>query len=118
MQDQAKALAEAMLEFRKGRAREFPVGLFGEAGWEFLLALFIADADGKSATGRGLCKKLGTAPSVGSRWLRYLSDEGLVVGDGDGDLDDRLTMAPTAVERMERLLDHAKALRVALLPDL
>ena len=79
MQIQSRGLAEAILEFRKGRGNEFPVGLFSEAGWEFLLALFIPDADGKSATGRGLCKELGTAPSVESRWLKYLSDEGLVV---------------------------------------
>ena len=118
MQDQTRALAEAILEFRKWRGNEFPAGLFAESGWEFLLALFIADADGKCATGRDLCKELGAPPSVASRWLKYLSGAGLIDGDGEGDLDDQLTMAPVAVERMERLLDHAKQLRAALLPDL
>lgn len=107
-----------MLEFRLSRPDEFPPGMFGEAGWEFLLALFIADAQGRSTTGRRIAKRIGVVDEVASRWLRYLASEGLVDGDGSGDLDDLLVMAPAAIDRMERLLDHAKALRAALLPNL
>lgn len=116
--DEAASLAEAILEFRLSRSDEFPAGMFGEAGWEFLLALFIADAQGRSTTGRRIAERIGAPGPVASRWLRYLAAEGLVDGDGDGNLDDPLVMAPAAIDRMERLLDHAKALRAALLPNL
>lgn len=116
--DETTALAEAILEFRLNRSTELPAGMFGEAGWEFLLALFIADGQGRSTSGRRIAERIGAPVPVASRWLKYLAVEGLVDGDGDGNLDDPLVMAPAAIDRMERLLDHAKSLRAALLPDL
>lgn len=116
--DETTRLAEAILEFRLSSSREFPGGMFGETGWEFLLALFIADAHEEETTGGTIGERIGASDRAASRWLHYLSSEGLVDGDGDGDLGDPLVLSPAAIDRMERLLDHAKSLRRALLPDL
>ena len=39
----------------------------------------------------------------------HLSAEGLIIGDGSGDLDDELTLSGAAMEKMERLLQTAGA---------
>lgn len=116
--DEATCLAEAILAFRLKRPAEFPAGLFGETGWEFLLALFIADSQGRSTSGRAIADRIGVPEAVASRWLRYLASQNLVEGDGDGDLDDALVMSSTGIDHMESLLEHAKELRRTLLPDI
>jgi hypothetical protein len=45
-----------------------------------------------------------------ARWLMYLSQAGLVVGDGDGDLSDTLTMAPQALDAVETYLAETQDL--------
>lgn len=45
-----------------------------------------------------------------SRWLMYLSQQKLILGDGSGDLSDILTMAPSALDAVEAYLEHALVL--------
>ncbi|MDQ0839432.1 hypothetical protein [Sphingomonas faeni] len=109
--DQVANLAALMLSFRQMRTEEFPQALFGEPGWEYLLELFIADARGVRMTGRQISERAHIPSSVASRWLMYLTAEGLIIGDGSGDLDDELTLSGTAMEKMERLLQRARVLQ-------
>jgi Mn-dependent DtxR family transcriptional regulator len=109
--DEVANLAALMLAFRRTRAEELPPSLFGEPSWDFLLELFIADARGVRMTGRQISERFNISESVASRWLKHLSAEGLVIGDGDGDLDDELTLSGTGMAKMERLMEKANAMK-------
>lgn len=108
--DQVANLAALMLSFRQMRTDEFPRPMFNEPGWDYLLELFVADARGIRMTGRQISERIQISSSVASRWLMYLTAEGLIIGDGSGNLDDELTLSGTAMEKMERLLQRARVL--------
>lgn len=112
--DELAAMAEAILAFRRIRPRELPSGLFAETGWEFILELFVADAHGERLTGNMVVERSGANPSTASRWLKHLAAEGLVIGDGDGDLTDSLTLAPATVGQVEALMSNALSLKSCL----
>jgi DNA-binding MarR family transcriptional regulator len=105
--DQVANFADFMLAFRRSRTKELPRSLFGEPSWDFLLELFVADARGVRMTGRQISERHQISPAVASRWLKHLSAEGLIIGDGSGDLDDELTLSGAAMEKIERLLQAA-----------
>jgi len=107
--DRVADIADFMLAFRRSRTKELPSSLFGEPSWDFLLELFVADARGVRMTGRQIIQRHQISPAVASRWLMHLSAEGLIVGDGSGDLNDELTLSGAAMEKMERLLHNASA---------
>lgn len=106
--DVTAQLAGAILAFRRHRAQVLPSDIFGEPAWELMLDLFVADAHGHRLTGRAVANRSNIPGSVMSRWLKYLTAEGLLVGDGDGNLDDSLTLSGIGMERIEKLLRHAK----------
>lgn len=109
--DEAADLAAFMLAFRRSRTEELPASLFGEPSWDFLLELFIADARSVRMTGRDISELHRIPAAVASRWLLHLTAEGLIVGDGTGDLDDPLTLSGAAIGKMERLLYKASVLK-------
>lgn len=106
--DEVANRAALLLAFRRARTEELPASLFGEPSWEFLLELFIADARGVRITGRQVSERFHISEGVASRWLKHLSAEGLVIGDGDGDLDDELTLSGAAMAKMERLMEKLR----------
>jgi len=103
--DEKARLARAILDNRAQRRTLLPEALFGEWGWEALLELFVADAVPERLTAREIARRIGCDERVMSRWLKFLSEQRLVVGDGDGDLDDLLTLSPTAIVAIERHLE-------------
>ena len=113
--DRVADIADFMLAFRRSRTKELPHSLFGEPSWDFLLELFVADARGVRMTVRQIIECHQISPAVASRWLMHLSAEGLIVGDGSGDLDDELTLSGAAMEKMERLLHNASVAKPASL---
>jgi len=113
--DQVANLADFMLAFRRSRTKELPRSLFGEPSWDFLLELFVADARGVRITGRQISERHQISPRVASRWLMHLSAEGLINGDGSGDLDDELTLSRAAIEKIERLFQTAGAAKYVFL---
>lgn len=112
--DRAAAIAATMLEFRRYRSGALPFDLFGEPAWDLLLELFVADADGHRLTGREVSLRSNVPPTVLSRWLIHLTKVGLIVGDGDGKLDDPLTLSGKAFELLERTLERACILQTSL----
>lgn len=102
--DEAANLASLILEFRRSRLQELPPALFGEPGWDFLLELFVADAQGTRITGQQICERCSISAPATSRWLMYLTAEGLIIGDGSGNLDDDLTLSASALKKIESLL--------------
>jgi hypothetical protein len=111
--DPAAGLAASMLEFRRERAEILPAELFSEPAWDLLLELFLADAEGRHITARGVAMRSNISPGVMSRWLRHLTKIGYIVGDGTGDLDDMLTLSAKALQRMERIIVRAHVLHAA-----
>lgn len=101
-QDDATILVEAVIDLRRARATMFPPDLFlGEQGWDILLELFVADANGERLTARDLLRRVGGAATAGERWIKFMENQGLAVGDGDGRLDDVVTATPEALQRVE-----------------
>jgi hypothetical protein len=109
--DKTVALAVAMLEFRRARMEMLPSELFGEPAWDLLLELFVADAKGIRLTAKEVSPRAGVSLNVMSRWLLHLSKIGFVVGDGNGDVDDFLTLSGEGMDKIERLLSLATDLR-------
>jgi hypothetical protein len=52
-----------------------------------------------------------TSGAVVSRWLKYLTAEGLMVGDGAGGLDEELTLSGIGMEKTETILLEARMLK-------
>lgn len=116
--DELTYLARAILRVRQDRRTILPAELFGgELAYELLLRLFVADAHGERMTGTRLLADLGGSPRTGSRWIEYLTRQKLIVGDGDGRLEDVLTLTPVALHALERWLSGAGAILSGALPQ-
>jgi DNA-binding MarR family transcriptional regulator len=62
---------------RLGKARQLrhhflPNELFSELAWEMLIALFLADAEGRRCTVTNLCEVSGGPPTTALRWIDSL----------------------------------------------
>lgn len=73
--------AQRLLKMRALRWDYFRGDIFDEHGWNALLILFIAHAEGRSMTGSEVANECGAPPNVGSRWLLHLSSEKLIGQD-------------------------------------
>jgi DNA-binding MarR family transcriptional regulator len=76
-----KSLAEnARLTFanRSLRYEFFNKDMFGEAAWDMLLALYVAEQSGTRHTVSGLASLSGVATTTALRWLNFLQTEELV----------------------------------------
>ncbi len=51
-----------------------------------------------------------------SRWLKHLTADGLLVGDGTGNLDDELTLSGAGMAKMEEVLAEARLLKDTFVP--
>lgn len=114
--EEAAQLASAILAFRRCRTRALSSTIFGEPAWELLLEVFVADAVGAPMTARIAAERSETPPNVMSCWLRHLSAEGLVIGDGDGNLDDELTLSGSGMAAIEDVLLQARSLKDGIVP--
>lgn len=112
--DRKARLAQAILDNREQRRDNLPPEMFGEFAWDALLHLFIADATSQRLDGHMLAERTSCPPSVMQRWLIFMSKNELVIGDGDGELSDLLTMSATALAAIETYLartsDMAKSM--------
>ena len=79
--DQGTALPQMvkrLYEERRERDRCFPPGLFGEPGWDLILALFVARHEGRSLTVRDACAAAHAPKTTGRRVLARLEEAGLI----------------------------------------
>lgn len=104
--DRKARLAQAILDNREQRRDGLPPEMFGEFAWDALLHLFIADAASQRLDGHALVERTSCPPSVMRRWLIFMSEQKLVIGDGDGDLSDLLTLSAEALAAIETYLAH------------
>ena len=73
-----RAVAERLYAERRKREEYFPVGLFGEPAWDLLLALFIANDDGRHVSLSEAYDKARIDPSHGPALVEKLIASGLV----------------------------------------
>jgi hypothetical protein len=106
--DEATVLARSIFELRKMRAHHLPDAVLSEIAWNILLALFVADADGRRMTGHDLLEVAEAPKSTGQRWIMALHVEGLVVGDGTGNLDDVIGLTPAGISAVEACMIDAQ----------
>ena len=72
-------IVKAILQDRKKRATIFSRSMFGEPGWELLLALYAADTVGPRLTIGKLAQLAELPTTTALRWLSYLEDQRLIV---------------------------------------
>jgi DNA-binding MarR family transcriptional regulator len=110
-QEQLLQLATWMFHARKRREKFFHPGLFGEAAWDVLLALYIMDEHGPRLT-IGTVSRVADVPTATIlRWLQTLEDQGLVARQPHP--HDRrsvlIRVAPKGREAMETYLSETLA---------
>lgn len=105
--DLSAVTADVILRFRRIRSEIMPRELFNEPGWDLLLELFVADANGQRITAREVSDRNNIPASILSRWLMHLTQIGFIIGDGDGNLDDQLTLSGKAFDIIESVMAKA-----------
>lgn len=106
--DEATALARSIFELRQMRAHHLPAAALSEVAWNILLALFVADADGSRMIGHDVLKVAEIEAPTGQRWIMALHAEGLVIGDGRGNLNDVIALTPTGISAVEACMIDAQ----------
>lgn len=105
-------LAEHMLEARRGRLKHFDGELFGEPGWDMLMAIYIAHARGYRMTVTDMCFESGVPQTTALRWLNYIEERALIerkrkyLSDGRTVL---VSLTPLGLEKMNAYLEQARA---------
>lgn len=72
------AVARQIYLRRRARDRHFPKTLFGEPGWDMLLALYATAGDDRKQTVSGLADFAGSSLSTALRYMSVLSEEGFI----------------------------------------
>ena len=102
-------LARLALLTRSEQRSLFGFGVSESDGWEVILVLFIADAEGRRVTVGQVIAELGGEPEAIKRRIAHLSHLGIIVGDGTGQIGDVVTLAPEAVTNVETMLERTWA---------
>jgi hypothetical protein len=114
----------AALLYRERRARDAYLPgaskLWSDPGWDMLLDLFIATEDGKQVSVTSACIGACLAPTTGLRWIRQLTDAGLITRTDDPSDGRKGMLGVTAEARagIRRYLDHAIQTRGLAAPSL
>ncbi len=108
--DEKVWIAEAILRHRRKRTEVLPSSLFAEHPWDALLLLFIADASSDRLNGDDLARRIGCSANIMSRWIKHMSNEGLIVGDHQGAMDASLVLTPGALQSIEVFLTDVQEL--------
>jgi DNA-binding MarR family transcriptional regulator len=76
--DDLRQLSCKIFASRQARCRFFNKAMFGEPGWDMLLALYSMEVAGPRQTVGRLTEKSGAPPTSALRWLNFLEEEHLV----------------------------------------
>ena len=96
-------LACRILDMRRLREVDFPSGFFDEFGWEMILMLFVANANGKQIDSAELIKDVGSSDDSGIRWLRTLEGSGQITRVSG----DTFELTPRALRAISHFLDRS-----------
>lgn len=99
------AMAERLYSERRQRDAHFPPGLFGEPAWDLLLALFIAQEEGRKLGVAEAFAAAGIGASAGKTLVGKLKREGLIAALADPS-DRRLRLLTLTRDGSDRLTDY------------
>lgn len=108
--DEAAKLARIVLHLRQRRVDHLPAGLFGESAWGMLLAMFIADAEGRRITAHDLFAQVEASSAQGQRWLRVLMDMGLTASEGPCTGQNIVSLTAQGISAIEACMMDAQQL--------
>lgn len=99
----------AIIRARRARAQFFPGDLFADPAWDILLDLMAARIEGKQVSVSSLCIAAAVPPTTALRWIRTLTDAGLLVREPDPHDGRRVHVAlsDAAAEAMRAYLEQA-----------
>ncbi|MEQ7874733.1 winged helix DNA-binding protein [Sphingomonas sp. ASV193] len=106
----AVATAVDMIECRKLRLGFFEGYMFGEAAWDMLLVLFVAESRGVRLKVSDLTFESGAPPTTALRWLGFLEERGYI-GRTPSPSDGRVffvDLTDLSIKKMEGYLQTAK----------
>jgi DNA-binding transcriptional ArsR family regulator len=72
-----------LLRVRRLRSEFLPVDLFADPAWDMLLDLMAARLDHERVSVSSLCIAAAVPPTTALRWIRTLTDQGLVIRQAD-----------------------------------
>lgn len=96
-------LARILVSTRRGRADFFDARLFGEAAWDILLDLYIAENSRRRSSIKSALIGAAVPPSTALRWIGVLEHRGLIARSGDPQDKRRcyLRLTPAATQAIE-----------------
>lgn len=95
----------ALLRARHKRAQFFGPNLFGDPAWDILLELLAARLEGRQISVSSLCVAAAVPPTTALRWIRSMTDGGLLVRTADED-DGRRVYVKLSEHATSRLEDY------------
>lgn len=100
----------AIIKARRLRDHYLGADLFADPAWDILLDLFAARLEKRRVAVSSLCIAAAVPPTTGLRWIRTLTDLGLIVRTADPEDGRRvyIELSPRAAEAMEAYLDAAQ----------
>jgi hypothetical protein len=103
------ARIRAMIRARRARESFFPGDLFADPAWDILLDLMAAHIEGKPVSVSSLCIAAAVPATTALRWIRTLTDQGLLVRQPDPHDGRRVFvgLSDQAVEAMRAYLAQA-----------
>jgi DNA-binding MarR family transcriptional regulator len=76
--DELHALARLIYDNRRTRSELFEEAMFGEPAWDMLLALYVAEGQGRQQTVSRITSWADAPQTTALRWLEYLERENLI----------------------------------------
>jgi len=77
------AFVRSLIRSRQARGRFFSEELFADPAWDILLDLTESRLEGKEISISSLCLASGVPPSTALRWIKSMTDEGMLVRRAD-----------------------------------
>ncbi|QJQ32291.1 winged helix DNA-binding protein [Sphingomonas lacunae] len=111
------ALIRRFMAFRRQRNTVFPEASGTDANWLILVELYLAALERRRESISSLCVASGAPATTALRYIRTLTDAGIVVRDPDPEDGRRVfvNMQPASVAQMKQLFDGLEQQLVALL---
>jgi hypothetical protein len=72
-------MVRRLIRLRRDRDRHFPADLFGDPAWDMLLDLVAARMEGVDVAVSSLCVAAAVPTTTALRWVRSLSEAGVLV---------------------------------------
>jgi hypothetical protein len=77
------ATIRSMIRARRMRERYFPSDLFADPAWDMMLDLMAARLEGQKVAVSSLCIAAAVPPTTALRWIKTLTDHGILVRSAD-----------------------------------